>query len=110
MFEAHSTPIKSKALRSRALKSEVLKLKDDYVLLAFNKIFLLISTIALIMLFLARAAMHFLCYRSITEFSVNTLAIILLSTLVAFSTRNIVLKLQRRRYEFLGGLVNLVLR
>jgi hypothetical protein len=110
MFKAYSTLIKSKALRSRALKLEVLRLKDDYVLLASNKIFLLISTMALIMLFLARAAMHFLCYRSIIEFFVNTLAIILLSTLVAFSIRNIVLKLQRRRYEFLEGLVNAVLR
>jgi hypothetical protein len=110
MFKAYSTLIKSKALRSRALKSEVLRLKDDYVLLASDKIFLLISTVALIMLFLARAAMHFLCHRSITEFSVNTLAIILLSILVTFSTRNIVLKLQRRRYKFLGGLVNAVLK
>jgi hypothetical protein len=110
MFKAHGTLIKSKALRSRALKSEVLKLKDNYVLSTSNKIFLLISTVALIMLFLARVAMHFLRCRSIVEFFVNTLAIILLSTLVAFSIRNIVLKLQRRRYKFLGGLVNAVLR
>jgi len=109
MFKAYSTLIKSKALRSKALKLKVLRLKDDYVLLAFNKIFLLISTIALIMLFLARATMYFLYYKSITEFFVNTLAIILLFILVAFFTRNIILKLQRRRYKFLKGLVNTVL-
>jgi uncharacterized membrane protein len=109
MFKAYGTLIKSKALRSRALKLEVLKLKDNYVLSTSNKIFLLISTVALIMLFLAGVAMHFLRCRSIAEFSVNTLAIIPLSTLVAFSTRNIVLKLQQRRYEFLEGLVNAVL-
>jgi hypothetical protein len=110
MFKAYSTLIKSKALRSKALKSEVLRLKDNYVLLAFNKIFLLISTVASITLASAGIAMHVLHCKSIAEFSVNTLAIILLFTLVAFFIRNIVLKLQRRRYEFLGGLVNVVLR
>jgi hypothetical protein len=109
MFEAHGTPIKSEALRSGALKSEVLRLEDDYVLSASDKIFLLISTVASITLFSAGVAMHVLHRGSIAEFSVNTLAIIPLSTLVAFSTRNIVLKLQKRRYEFLGGLVNAVL-
>jgi hypothetical protein len=110
MFKAYSTPIKFEALRSKALKLEVLKLEDDYVLSASNKIFLLISTVASILLFLVGVAMHFLCCRLIAEFSVNTLAIIPLSTLVAFFTRNIVLKLQRRRYEFLKGLVNAVLK
>ena len=110
MFKAYSTPIKSKAFRSKVLKLEVFKLEDDYVLSASNKIFLLISTVASITLFLVGVAMHFLHCGSIAEFSVNTLAIIPLSILVAFSTRNIVLKLQKRRYEFLGGLVNAVLR
>jgi hypothetical protein len=62
------------------------------------------------MLFLIRVAIHFLYCKSIVEFSVNTLAIILLSILVAFFIRNIVLKLQRRRYKFLRGLVNAVLK
>jgi Ca2+/H+ antiporter len=109
MFEAYETSIKSETPRPRALKSEILKLEDDYVLSTSDKIFLLISTAASIALVSAGVAMHVLHRGSIAEFSVNTLAIIPLSTLVAFSTRNIVLKLQRRRYEFLGSLLNAVL-
>jgi len=104
MSEAHDIPVTSKVLRSKALKSE-----DNHVLLVSHKIFLLIGTVALITLVSARVAMHILHCKSFAEFSLNTLAIVLLSTLASFSTKNIVLKLQKRGYEFLGGLVNAVL-
>jgi hypothetical protein len=105
MLEAHNIPVTSEVLRSEALKSE-----DNHVLLVSHKIFLLIGTVALITLVLAGVIMHILHCGLFAEFSLNTLAIVLLSILASFSTKNIVLKLQKRRYEFLGGLVNVVLR
>ena len=93
MFKAYNTLIKFKAFKFIALKLKVLKLKDNYVLLTFNKIFLLISIVTLIILFLVRVIIHFLYYRLITKIFVNTLAIILLFILVTFFTRNIILKL-----------------
>jgi hypothetical protein len=109
MSEAHDTPITSEVLRPEILRSEALESEDDNVLSVSHMIFLLIGTVASISLVSAGIAMHVLHRGSFTEFSVNTFAIIPLSTLVSFSTRNIVVKLQKRGYEFLGGLVNAVL-
>ena len=95
--------------KSEFPKSEILKSEDNHVLSLSEKILLLTGVVASIVLVSAGAAMHSTHRGSLAEFSLNTLAIIPLSTFFSFSTKQIVLKLQKRKYEFLSGLVNAVL-
>jgi hypothetical protein len=90
-------------------KSESLKSKDIHVFSLYDKILLLTGAVTSIMLVSAGAAMHSLHRGSLAELVLNTLAIIPLFTFISFSTKKIVLKLQKRKHEFLSGLVNAVL-
>jgi hypothetical protein len=99
----------SKFPKSEFPKSEILKSEDRHVLSLSDKILPLTGAVASIVLVSAGAAMHSLRRGSLAELILNTLAIIPLSTFISFSTKKVVLKLQKRNHEFLSGLVNAVL-
>jgi hypothetical protein len=100
---------KSEFSKSEDPKSESLKSEDIHVFSLSDKILLLVGAVVSIVLVSAGAAMHSLHRGSLAELILNTLAIIPLSTFISFSTKKIVLKLQKRKHEFLSGLVNAVL-
>lgn len=94
---------------SRLPESEILESEDSHEFSLSDKILILTGTVASIVLVSAGAAMHSLHRGSLAEFILTTLAIIPLSTFISYSTKKIVLKLQKRKHEFLSGLVNAVL-
>ena len=107
-FPISSFP-KSELFKSENPKSESLKSEDIYAFSLFDKLLLLTGVVASIVLVSSGVAMHSLHRGSLAELILNTLAIIPLSTFISFSTKKIVLKLQKRKHEFLSGLVNAVL-
>ncbi|KIM93154.1 hypothetical protein OIDMADRAFT_138383 [Oidiodendron maius Zn] len=60
-------------------------------------------------LFCSSTALHFVRQGSLSEFIISTITIVPVSAIFRFATKDIVLRLQREDYEFLGGLVNGVL-